>query len=93
MLACILLFQEQTTSWDLVSMWHTMSIPAKGVVVILFVMSAWSVGIMIDRALMFSAARKQSRVFVQQVAGALKETSWMKPSPSPSATRRATLPR
>jgi biopolymer transport protein ExbB/biopolymer transport protein TolQ len=36
-------------------------------------MSAWSVGIMIDRALMFSAARKQSRVFVQQVAGALKD--------------------
>ena len=28
---------------------------------------------MIDRALMYSAARKQSRVFVQQVAGALKE--------------------
>ena len=36
-------------------------------------MSAWSVGIMIDRHLMFSAARKQSRVFVQQVAGALKD--------------------
>ena len=36
-------------------------------------MSAWSVGIMIDRALMYSAARKQSRVFVQQVAGALKD--------------------
>ena len=50
-----------------------MSIPAKAVVVILFIMSAWSVGIMIDRALMYSAARKQSRVFVQQVAGALKE--------------------
>jgi len=28
---------------------------------------------MIDRALMYSAARKQSRVFVQQVAGALKD--------------------
>jgi biopolymer transport protein ExbB/biopolymer transport protein TolQ len=39
----------------------------------MFIMSAWSVGIMIDRALMFSAARKQSRVFVQQVAGALRE--------------------
>ena len=51
----------------------TWAIPAKTVVVILFVMSAWSVGIMIDRALMYSAARKQSRVFVQQVAGALKD--------------------
>jgi biopolymer transport protein ExbB/biopolymer transport protein TolQ len=36
-------------------------------------MSAWSLGVMIDRVLMYSAARKQSRVFVQQVAGALRE--------------------
>ncbi len=54
-------------------MWHNMGYPAKTVVFILFIMSAWSVGIMIDRALMYSAARKQSRVFVQQVAGALKD--------------------
>jgi biopolymer transport protein ExbB/biopolymer transport protein TolQ len=59
--------------WDLRSMWGSMGIPAKMVVIILFVMSAISIGIMIDRGLMYSAARKQSRVFVQQVAGALKE--------------------
>jgi len=59
--------------WDLRSMWGQMGIIAKAVVVILFVMSAWSMGLMIDRALMYSAARKQSRVFVQQVAGALRE--------------------
>ncbi|NDQ56966.1 MAG: flagellar motor protein MotA [Acidipila sp.] len=46
---------------------------ARIVVIILFVMSAWSVGIMIDRAIMYSAARKQSRMFVQQVAGALRD--------------------
>src|SRR5271154_3836563 len=72
----VVLFQQQgeaATSWDLVSMWHSMGYPAKTVVIILFIMSAWSVGIMIDRALMYSAARKQSRVFVQQVAGALKD--------------------
>jgi biopolymer transport protein ExbB/biopolymer transport protein TolQ len=59
--------------WDLRSMWSSMGIPAKAVVCILFAMSAISIGIMIDRGLMYSAARKQSRVFVQQVAGALKE--------------------
>jgi len=59
--------------WDLRSMWDQMGLIARAVVVILFVMSAWSMGIMIDRALMYSAARKQSRVFVQQVAGALRE--------------------
>ena len=65
--------ESADSGWDLISMWHNMGIPAKSVVILLFLMSAWSVGIMIDRALMYSAARKQSRVFVQQVAGALKD--------------------
>src|SRR6202167_4172097 len=59
--------------WDLRQMWSSMSIIAKVVVGILFLLSAWSLGVMIDRVLMYSAARKQSRVFVQQVAGALRE--------------------
>jgi biopolymer transport protein ExbB/biopolymer transport protein TolQ len=59
--------------WDLRSMWGAMGLAAKLVVIILFIMSAWSVGVMIDRALMYSAARKQSRIFVQQVAGALRD--------------------
>jgi len=64
---------QAETSWDLRSMWGTMSGIARGVVFILFGLSVWSIGIMIDRALMYAAARKQSRVFVQQVAGALRE--------------------
>lgn len=73
--AGLLLLQEGSgaVSWDLRSMWGTMDYPAKTVVIILLIMSAWSFGIMIDRALMYSAMRKQSRVFVQQVAGALKD--------------------
>ena len=73
--AFVTLFQQPSgeVGWDLLTMWHNMGIPAKLVVFVLFVMSAWSVGIMIDRALMYSAARKQSRIFVQQVAGALKD--------------------
>ncbi len=50
--------------WDLRSLWMQMGWPARIVVIIMFIMSAWSVGIMIDRALMFGAARKQSRIFV-----------------------------
>jgi biopolymer transport protein ExbB/biopolymer transport protein TolQ len=71
----LLLLQEGggPVNWDLRSMWGTMDYPARTVVIILLIMSAWSFGIMIDRALMYSAARKQSRVFVQQVAGALKD--------------------
>src|SRR5258708_16494402 len=67
-----LLFQQAST-WDLRSMLGQMSKLALAVVVILFVLSIYSFGVMIDRALMYSAARKQSRVFVQQVAGALKD--------------------
>ena len=75
LVSLLAMFQDQApeVGWDLITMWHNMGIPAKLVVTILFIMSAWSVGIMIDRALMYSAARKQSRIFVQQVAGALKD--------------------
>lgn len=68
-----LLQEAPAVGFDLRSMWDQMAWPARAVVVILFLMSSWSVGIMIDRFLMYGAARKQSRVFVQQVAGALRD--------------------
>src|ERR1700755_3720390 len=54
-------------------LWGHMGNRAKAVVVILFIMSIWSLAVIIDRALYFSAARKQSREFAPRVAGALKE--------------------
>ncbi len=65
--------EAPTTSWDLRSMWSSMGMLAKVVVVILFGRSVYSCGVLIDRFLMYNNARKQSRVFVQQVAGALKD--------------------
>ena len=67
-----MMFQD-TVSWDIRSMLGHMGGLALTVVIILFLLSIYSIGVMIDRALMYSAARKQSRVFVQQVAGALKD--------------------
>jgi biopolymer transport protein ExbB len=64
---------QNDVSWNLRDMFHNMGGLALTVVVILFLLSIYSIGVMIDRALMYSAARKQSRVFVQQVAGALKD--------------------
>jgi len=66
-------FQEQTVGFSPLDLWHNMGSLAKGVVVILFVMSIWSLAVIIDRWLYFSAARKQSREFAPRVAGALKE--------------------
>src|SRR3954470_3523203 len=60
-------------SFDLVKMVGQMTILGKAVVLTLFVMSAWSIGVMIDRAIAFNAARKQSRQFAPAVAGALRE--------------------
>lgn len=59
--------------WDIRSMWASMGWPARIVVIILFCLSCWSIGVMIDRWITYSAARKQSRTFVQAVAGALRE--------------------
>jgi len=63
----------QEVSFDLRGMWATMGWMARGVVIILAVLSAWSIGVMIDRYIAFSAARKQSREFAPAVAGCLKE--------------------
>jgi biopolymer transport protein ExbB/biopolymer transport protein TolQ len=62
-----------TVGWDPVSLWRQMGWLARIVVIILFIMSGWSIGVMIDRWLAFSAARKQSRAFAPAVAGALRE--------------------
>src|SRR5437879_7061269 len=67
------LFQEQAVGLDPLSLWHQMGLLAKAVVVILFIMSGWSIGVMIDRWMAFSAARKQSRAFAPAVAGALRD--------------------
>jgi biopolymer transport protein ExbB len=69
----VVMFQEGSITWDPISLWKQMGILAKLVVVILFIMSGWSIGVMIDRWMAFSAARKQSRAFAPAVAGALRE--------------------
>ena len=68
-----LLQEGGAVGWDFLSMWRQMGIAAKIVVILLFLMSAWSLGVMIDRWLAYSAARKQSRTFAPLVAGALRE--------------------
>jgi len=67
------ILQDQQVGFDLLSLWHQMGILAKVVVGILFVMSGWSFGVMIDRYMAFNAARKQSRAFAPAVAGALRD--------------------
>jgi len=71
MLALTLLQGE--IGFDLRSMWNQSGPVAKSVIIVLAVMSAWSIGVMIDRMLAYSAARKQSREFAPLVAGCLKE--------------------
>jgi biopolymer transport protein ExbB/biopolymer transport protein TolQ len=60
-------------SFNPLQMWGNMTILGKTIVAILFFMSAWSIGVMIDRLMAFNAARKQSRQFAPAVAGALRE--------------------
>ncbi len=69
----LMLLQGSEVSFDLRSMWGNMGFAAKAVVVLLAIMSAWSIGVMIDRYIAFSQARKQSREFAPAVAGCLRE--------------------
>src|SRR6202451_3114987 len=71
--AFMLLQEAGAPGWDFRHLWDQMGVLAKCVVVLMFIMSAWSIGVMIDRAMAFKAARKQSRAFAPAVAGALRE--------------------
>ena len=58
---------------NIVELWSSMGPIAKGVVGILFIMSAYSISVMIDRWISFRQARKQSRVFTPAVAECLRD--------------------
>src|SRR5450432_3650553 len=68
-----LLQEADGINFDVRSLWANMGITAKIVMLVLFIMSAWSIGVMIDRMITYNAARKQSRAFAPAVAGALRE--------------------
>jgi biopolymer transport protein ExbB/biopolymer transport protein TolQ len=71
--AFFLLQEAGAVGWDVRSMWGQMGFLAKAVVILMFLMSAWSIGVMIDRLMAYNGARKQSRLFAPAVAGALRE--------------------
>jgi biopolymer transport protein ExbB/TolQ len=59
--------------WNLVGMLHAMSVTAKGVVVMLLLMSAISIGLAVERGLRYAVARNHTRVFALQVTPVLEE--------------------
>jgi len=68
-------FQDsgQTVGFSPMDLWHNMGNAAKAVVRCFVCHVHLVFAVIIDRALYFSAARKQSREFAPRVAGALKE--------------------
>jgi biopolymer transport protein ExbB/biopolymer transport protein TolQ len=62
----------QTFDFSMRGLWEHMGTVAKVVMAILLVMSIWSIAIMVERYLTFSAARNQSREFAPKVAASLK---------------------
>jgi len=74
MVSSLAFFEEEATvGFSPLELWAHMGGLAKCVAVLLFVESIWSLAVMIDRYIYFSAARKQSREFAPKVAGALKD--------------------
>jgi biopolymer transport protein ExbB len=72
----LMLLQESggaQVGFDVRTMWGNMGWQARAIVIALFIMSAWSIGVMIDRLIAYNGARKESRQFAPAVAGALRE--------------------
>ena len=55
-----------------VDIWNQMTILNKGVIVILILLSIWSLYVSVERLIMFSKARKQSLLFARQATEHLK---------------------
>jgi biopolymer transport protein ExbB len=64
---------EATMNWNLIGMWHSISVTAQGVVIVLLAISTTSLAITVDRALRYRSARRASRAFVHQVAASLAD--------------------
>jgi biopolymer transport protein ExbB/biopolymer transport protein TolQ len=60
-------------SFDPIELWHTMTILAKLVVILLSVMSIWSLTVAAERFLYYGKAKKQSVAFARLVTGLLKQ--------------------
>jgi len=61
----------QINLWEL---WEAMGGIARGVVILLALMSAYSISVMIERWLTYRQARKQSRLFTPAVAECLRDS-------------------
>ncbi len=60
-------------SFSLIEMYNTMGLTAKGIVLLMALMSVYSLSVMIERFLTYRKAKKQSRVYAPKVAKLLKD--------------------
>ena len=82
-----------------ISLWNQMTILNKGVIVILILLSIWSLYVSVERLIMFSKARKQSLAFAKQATEHLKNDrpqacnrSSTRARPARSPSRRSSRP-
>ena len=64
--------EAQAFDFSLMGVIRSLGGIALGVVIVLLIMSIWSIAIMVERYLTFSAAKNQSREFAPKVAASLK---------------------
>jgi biopolymer transport protein ExbB/biopolymer transport protein TolQ len=60
-------------SFDPIELWHTMTPLAKGVAVLLILMSVYSLTVAVERFVYYNKAKKQSLAFAKLVTGYLKQ--------------------
>ena len=58
---------------DLLELWEQMGLPVKTLMLVLALMSMWSMGVFFERLFTFTQAGKQSKAFAPQVAKHLKD--------------------
>ena len=59
-------------SFSLIEVWHAAGIVGKGVFILLSIVSVYSLGLVAERLVRYTAARKQSMLYVDKLRGALE---------------------
>jgi biopolymer transport protein ExbB/TolQ len=80
-------------SFDLIHMWAQMGMFARGIATVLFLMSIYSLGVMVERLVTFARAQRASRAYADALRGLLPQAKFAEAVELSKQLKRGHLPK
>jgi biopolymer transport protein ExbB/TolQ len=80
-------------SFDLIHMWAQMGMFARGIATVLFIMSIYSLGVMVERLVTFARAQRASRAYADALRGLLPQAKFADAVELSKKLKRGHLPK